>query len=101
MKKHNVNILWRLCALLIYALVPVFPFYAMTAVKDVIFGAFVIMYIMLLYDFIKNDLSLKKMIISILIIMGMFLFRNNGIYVFVLSFPFLLIKNKKNFLKLA
>ena len=38
MKELNLNIKYRLTCLIIYAFVPVFAFYAMSPVKDVIFG---------------------------------------------------------------
>ncbi len=100
MKENNISFKYRLITLLIYALVPVFPFYSMTGVKDVLFACFVIWYIMILYEFIKyKDISIKKIIFSIIICILMCLFRNNGIYVLVLTFPLILIKCKKNFIK--
>lgn len=94
MKREGVprKLLWL--TLLIYALVPVFPFYAMSTVKDTIFSAFILLYIIKLYDIIRYDQTFKNylhlFVISVLVI----LFRNNGIYTVFLSLPFLLIPLK-------
>ena len=86
-----------IASLLIYSLVPVFPFYAMSAVKDVIFGSLIIIYITFIYNLLKSE---KKYVIKdyfkiIILIILMCLFRNNGIHIFILSFPLLIIFNKK------
>ena len=49
MKEINISTKYRFICLLIYALVPVFPFYAMSPVKDVIFGCLIILYIITVY----------------------------------------------------
>ena len=46
---------YLLLMLLVYSLVPAFPFYSMSAVKDVIFTSLIILYITKLYEFIKTD----------------------------------------------
>jgi len=90
LKKLNVSFKTRKYILFIYAFVPVFPFYAMSAVKDVIFGALVILYIIVINELIKkNNIKLKEIIIYISLMILIILFRNNGIYIILLSFPFL------------
>ena len=98
MKEINISIKYRFACLLIYALVPVFPFYAMSPVKDVIFGCLIILYIITVYKCIKLEekISIKNIIKIIILSILMFLFRNNGIHVFILTFPFLILINKKN-----
>ncbi len=76
----------------IYSLVPLFPFYAMNAVKDVIFSALMLVYIIKLFDLVRynnfkrND-YLKLIILSVFICLS----RNNGIIHIILSLPFTLI----------
>ena len=98
MKDINVSTKYRFICLLIYALVPVFPFYAMSPVKDVIFGCLIILYIITVYKCIKLEekISIKNIIKIIILSILMFLFRNNGIHVFILTFPFLILINKNN-----
>ena len=74
----------------------VFPFYSMSAVKDVIFGSLIILYIIFLYRIIKSDdLKIKDYLLLIGLLILIILFRNNGIHVIVLSFPALLFMKKK------
>lgn len=96
MKKINISFRTRLFVLLFYALTPVFPLYAMSTVKDTFFTCFIILYVIFLFDFIKEkDISTPKMILFIFVILFMILFRNNGIHVFILSFPFMFFVLKK------
>lgn len=98
LKKAKVHDNFVIGALLIYALIPVFPFYAMTAVKDVIFSSLIVLYVIKLYNLLKNEQTIKDYIILGLIILLVTLFRNNGIYTIVLSFPalfFILSKSRK------
>ena len=62
MKKEGVSNKFLWLTLLIYALVPVFPFYAVATVKDTIFSAFILLYVIKLYDVIKYDGTRKKYI---------------------------------------
>ena len=101
LKEINVSVNVRKVLLFIYALVPVFPFYAMSPVKDVIFGWLIILYIISIYKFIKlkNKINVKTMIKEIILMILITLFRNNGIHIIILSFPFLLLLGRKNLMK--
>lgn len=84
--------------LLIYSLVPMFPLYSMSGVKDVIFGSFVILYVIMLHKIISNNgegFKVQHFIMMIVLMLLVILFRNNGLYVIVLSFPFLILAVKK------
>ena len=103
MTKLKISYKYRLIVLLIYSLVPMFPLYAMSGVKDVIFTSLIILYVMLIYYLIKNKkdtLSIKKVILIILLLIFIMLFRNNGFHIILLSFPFVLLINRKNLKKL-
>lgn len=91
---------YLLLCLIIYALTPVFPFYSMSTVKDVIFGSLIILYIISIYQFMnKKEITFKDMVKELLLMILIILFRNNGFHVTLLSFPFLLFyKNKKQIL---
>ncbi len=90
--------------LLIYGLVPMFPFYAMAAVKDTIYTSLIIFYIVFLLYFLDQGrnykINLKKSLLLLLLIVLIAQFRNNGIYVIVLSLPFFIIYLRKARLKL-
>ena len=101
MNKLNTPIWLRICTLIIYAITPVFPLYAMSPVKDTIFSSFIILYIIFIFDLVKyQSLNIKKCIYVNFLILGIMLFRNNGYHVILLSFPFILLSNKKYLRKL-
>ena len=104
LKNKKINVGYLIIMLLIYSLVPVFPFYSMSAVKDVIFGSLVILYIITLYNLISlTKITFKEMGKIIILCILLILFRNNGFHVILLSFPFLFFmrKNRKMKLKLG
>ncbi len=100
LKNIKIPTKYLLLCLIIYALTPVFPFYSMSAVKDVIFGSLIILYIISIYQFMnKKEITFKDMLKELLLMILVILFRNNGFHVILLSFPFLLFyKNKKQIL---
>lgn len=103
LKKVNISLKVRVILLMIYSIVPMFPFYAMSAVKDTIYTSFMILYVIFLYNFITFNKDKKisniKVIYVILLLLLISLFRNNGIYVIVLSFPFIIFYSRKNMIK--
>lgn len=103
LKKVNISFKVRMILLLIYSIVPMFPLYAMSAVKDTIYTSFIILYVIFLYDFItfnkEKKISNIKAICIIFLLLLIALFRNNGIYVIALSFPFAIFYSKKNMVK--
>ncbi len=95
LKKININKILIMITLLIYSLVPLFPLYAMTSVKDVIFSSLILLYVIKLYDIIKNDPTVKEYICFTLLVLLIILFRNNGIYTIILTLPVLIFIKKK------
>ena len=100
LSKINISSKIRMFILGIYCLVPMFPFYAVTDVKDTIYTALIVLYIVKLFDYIKfyknKKISLKQIIYWIVIIILISLFRNNGTYVVILSFIFAIFYSKTN-----
>ena len=106
MKKIKTSFNFRFIIILIYSLVPMFPMYAMSAVKDVLYTSFIILYTIEIYNILKskNKINIKKTIYILILSLLIILFRNNGFYILILSFPFLLINKinrKKIFLLLV
>ena len=91
MKKNGVANKLLFIVLGIYALVPVFPFYALSTNKDTIFCSFVLLFVIKLYDLIVHKQSTKQYIVFFLVMLLVVLSRNNGIYTIMLSVPFTLI----------
>lgn len=89
----------RVFALLFYALQPSFITYAVMAVKDTYFTAALIAYSLFFAELIrKPENVLKKpwrVVLFIVSIAAVCLFRSNGIYVILLSLPFVCCVQKK------
>ena len=104
MKKLNIPAKVRMICLSIYALVPMYPLYAMSGVKDTLYTCFMILFVIVLYDIIvfykDKKLSIKYAIYIFVLILLVALFRNNGLYVIVLTFPFILFYSKANLKRL-
>lgn len=94
--KIKVPTIFTIIMLIIYSLVPLFPFYAMSAVKDVIFSSFLLIYVIKLFDLIKYNNYKKIDYIKLTILLLLIcLSRNNGMYNILLSLPLALIFLKK------
>lgn len=103
LKKIGLNTKYLFIVLLIYALVPVFPMYTITCVKDVFFGCYIILFSSYLHLLLKDKLKWYQVIIIGLLALLMSISRNNGIYVVILTLvPLLFIKfNLKKYIILS
>lgn len=85
---------------IMYLLVPMYAFYSVSAVKDTLYTAFMILFVLYIYDFIhtKKDVLISKRSVLILyiVMMLMSLFRHNGAYIIVMTLPFVLVYSKVN-----
>lgn len=98
MRKMKTKIMVQLSILIFYAICPLFIIFSMNVLKDVLFGICVFYYILLIIEMLIDKEVLRKKIYILKIILTLFLimmFRNNGIYTILLSFPFLLIVIKE------
>lgn len=99
MKKMNLSSKFRWGVLFFYSLVPMFPLYAMSGVKDVLFSAMTLLYTMLLYYLLKTKtetLKTKHYIAMVILMLLVILLRNNGIHMIILSFPVVIWILRKN-----
>lgn len=104
MAKKKVPLAARICALIFFALCPTIGFYTITMYKDIPFALLMLIVTIGIIEMVTNTdefMSSKKKIalLSICILLAMF-FRNNGIYAFILAFPFFLIAMKKYWKKI-
>jgi len=87
LKRLKVPFIARFVILIIFALFPVFPLYALSPVKDTMFGALLVFYIIELHKLITvKKYTVKEYIALTLLLIIMMLVRNNGIYIIILSF---------------
>ena len=102
--KEKLPFFFRLITLLFYALFPIFGLYSITMWKDVPFGFFMALYVVCIFDIVVNPEKFwkNKQNIIAFVIVSFFvgLFRNNGIYVVLLSMPIIIFFNRK-FIKTA
>lgn len=98
MKKMGVSSKYRFIVLLIYSLVPMFPLYAMSGVKDVLFSAFTCLYIMMIHHILSTKgegYKIYQYLAMIVLMLLVILFRNNGLHMIILSFPLVILAVKK------
>ena len=102
MKKYGVKTRYLLIVLCLYTFLPFFPLYSLNANKDVYFSLFIVWLVMILFSIIygkEKQISIRKCILLFVILLLMSLFRNNGIYLVCLLFPFVIYYLKNNRLK--
>ncbi len=94
--KKGINPLYAFISLMILGIIPLFGFYSITAVKDILYTCFLLLFILSIYDLCtKDDHTYKDYLLLLLSCLLVCLFRNNGIYIVALTIPFLFLKNKK------
>lgn len=98
LKSQKVKNRFLYILLLIYALVPVFPFYAMTATKDVLYTAFLIFFVIEIHKLVTQNAKLnrKKAIYLIILSVLISLMRNNGIFIVIPVWLVLFFYSKEN-----
>lgn len=104
MAKKQIDYKWRIASLLFFALYPVNGMYSITMWKDIPFAVSMLVFTILLYEIISSKGKFferkKNIAIFILSIIMVILFRNNGIYVVILTLPIVLIAYRKYFKKI-
>lgn len=104
MNKHNVSNKYYFIVLLMYLLVPMYAFFTVSAVKDTLYTGFMMLFILFVFDIVENYLnkkiSIKYLIYIFFVMLLMCLFRNNGIYICILTLPVLFFMSKINRIKI-
>lgn len=104
MSKKNINNGIKIGTFIFFAFYPVFGMYSITIWKDIPFAIVMLLFILQLVDLVYNEKeflnSKKKQIFLIISMILVIMFRNNGIYVVLLTIPFLLWFYRKSIKKL-
>lgn len=81
-----------------FALSPLHAYYSITLWKDVVFGCMILLLTISVFELIRTDFKPKIRYIFLFIIstLGVLFFRNNGIYIYILLVPFLILITKYN-----
>lgn len=99
MTKKQVPYWFRTGTLIFYCIVPAFANWAILGTKDTLFACIILLYVIDLVEMIENPETVfknrKKIIRLFFLLIACSLLRNNGIYVILLSFPFLVLLHKK------
>ncbi len=99
--KHNVKKSYLILSLLFFMLLPTFALMNITTTKDVIFSGLFNLVVMYLIEFLFDEEYSKKFAIyGIFIISLALLFRNNMIFVLILTLPVIIIFNKSKIKKI-
>lgn len=104
LSKRKAPLLVRIVALLYYMFYPIHALFSVTMWKDILFAGMIPIYaiftIELLFDtreFLKNK---KKIALYILISVLVMFLRNNGLYIVVLTLPFVIVVLRKYWKKM-
>lgn len=105
MAKRNVDSRFRVLTLLFYAFYPVNALYSITMWKDIPFSIAMLIFTIMMTEISMNKenfmKSKKKNVLLIISMLLIILFRNNGVYVVLLTIPFLFLIDRKHFKKIA
>lgn len=87
--QKRLNKKLQLLAVLFFGLFPIFPMYAVCSAKDTLFSAFVLIVVILLIDHMEDpeEFYVKKRVLFVLASVFMMLFRNNGVYAYIVALP--------------
>lgn len=104
MAKRKVDVRFRLLTLAFYAFYPVNALYSFTMWKDIPFAACMLIFTIMMTElatnsehFMKSKLKNGLLVLSMILVI---LFRNNGLYVVLLTLPFMFIFLRKYYKKL-
>ena len=104
MAKRKVDIKFRVLTLIFYAFYPINALYSITMWKDIPFAACMLIFTIILTELSTNSENfMKSKLKNILLVFSMvllILFRNNGIFVAILTIPFIFILIKGYYKKL-
>lgn len=101
LKQYRVGAWFRTAILLFFCLFPWIPRYAIMATKDTLFADFMMLYLLLVIDIAEQShdqgskIKTQQLIGIIVYAVLIFLLRKNGLYMVILSLPFLVMMNKK------
>lgn len=104
MAKKKIPLVFRVVALLFFACYPINALYSITMWKDVIFSGLVLLVVISIVEIITNQEEFfqrksNKICFTVILIL-MLVFRSNGVYVAILTMPFLIIVAKKYYKQL-
>lgn len=99
MGKRNINPIIKMITFLCFAFVPFVPQFSIAVWKDVPFAMFMVWLLIGIIEMITNEEKFftkkRNFVIFILITLCVLFFRNNGIYIVLLTLPFAIVWRRK------
>ena len=96
MYRKKIKLFLIIFVILYYSISPIFGYYSVTMWKDVLFGGFMLLFIINIINLIDNSkLTIKDFSIFSVISLLVIFFRNNAIYMYIIFIPFILCVLKK------
>ncbi len=104
MCKKNVPTIIRGITLLYYMFYPVHAIYSVTMWKDILFSGMIPIYVIFIMELLSDTdnyvKDYKKLVMFTIISLLVMFLRNNGVYIVLLTLPFIIIVSKKHWKKL-
>jgi len=104
MEKRNVHRYLRRASIIFYAAFPIHAMYSITMWKDIFFAGMMLLFVICLVEIVTNPdrflTSRKYIIFFVVITILIILLRNNGLYIILISFPFIILAIKEHRKKL-
>ena len=99
MGKKNINPIIKLITFLCFAFVPFVPQFSIAVWKDVPFAMFMVWFLIGIIEMITNEENFfgkkRNLLIFVLVALCVLFFRNNGVYIVLLTLPFALFWRRK------
>lgn len=104
MSKKNIPVCLRIITLVFYAIYPIHCMYSITMWKDIPFAICMLLFVILINELVTNKeqffKSKKNLVLFAITMILVVLFRNNGIYVAILTAPFIFVFAKQYYKQL-
>jgi len=99
MAKRGISFVIRSLSMLFFALFPMFGLYGVIMWKDIWLAAFLLLYVIFVLEIVFNSenffASKFRIITLILVLLGMFFFKSVGLYIFLITLPFIIFVARK------
>lgn len=104
MAKKGIKTKFRVLTLLLFMFFPMYPLYSVWLTKDIVFSLFMVFITIGIIEICTNKeivKSKKYIILMMVTFLLTMLSRKNGVYIVAILFPFILLSNRKNWIRIT
>ena len=104
MAKKGIKTKFRVLTLLLFMFFPMYPLYSVWLTKDIVFSLFMVFITIGIIEICTNKeivKSKKYIILMMVTFLLAMLSRKNGVYIVAILFPFILLSNRKNWIRIT